>query len=104
MNKKSVLQLHKAYELIQKAGTGSTPQAKEADVFEILKILSENEPNKDGFSFGEIYFINSNSFMFSLNDEQISRILLDAKQQGKVVSNRGCWKLAPEKETNGEKK
>jgi hypothetical protein len=77
-------------------------QPDEKEVLLILDVLQRSY-SKEFFSFGEIMYVGVTLFWDHSNfwiSGLIFEILEEAQKQGKVISVKGEWKLAPKKEMN----
>lgn len=96
MDKKSVLCAYDAFILSKKAEEQMVNRCAEDDeIVEILRILTESYPRREGFTTAEICFVKKNLFLFESNEYEMDKLLRKAKKQGKITQKVLLWKFAP---------
>jgi hypothetical protein len=97
MNKKAVLNAYDAFIFSKKAQEHMVNRCAEDDeILEILRILTESYPRREGFKTEEICFVEKNLFLFeTINEYEMDKILRKAEKQGKVTQKALLWKFVP---------
>ena len=96
MDKKAVLNAYDAFVLSKKAKEHMINNcAQENEIVEILRILSESYPHREGFKTEEICFVEKCLFLYESNEYEMDKVLRKAEKHGKVTQKVLLWKFVP---------